>query len=442
MHVSVETTSTSNDTLECRMTVGVPKERIEPQVRDRLKSLARTAKFNGFRPGKVPMRLVEQKYGNKVREEILGEVLRGSFDEAIQQEKLQPIGQPSFNINSDPKNLEQGLFYTATFEILAGIAEINIEALMVEKPVAEISEADVDVMLERLRAQRQVWHQVDTPAKKGDKVIVDFLDASGDDTIEDTKNFPLILGKNNTFLPGVEENLWGVCVGEEHEVPLTFPENHANTNLAGKTVHLKVRINSVETPQLPEIDAEFAKALGVEDGSLETLRQDARNNMERELEYAVQHQVKQQILSGLLNANPIQVSRTIVEEEAQRLLQNFVQDLESQGRDMKDLKLTSDLFRDQARKRVKLGLLILELVKRNDIRLDRERVQQFVEKLAATYEDSEAVIAWYNEDRSRLRDIESTVLEDQVVEWLLQRAKVTEVKTDFYTLMTQSRERF
>jgi trigger factor len=424
------------------MTVGVPKERIEPQVRDRLKSLARTAKFNGFRPGKVPMRLVEQKYGNKVREEILGEVLRGSFDEAIQQEKLQPIGQPSFNINSDPKNLEQGLFYTATFEILAGIAEINIEALVVEKPVAEISEADVDVMLERLRAQRQVWHQVDTPAKKGDKVIVDFLDASGDDTIEDTKNFPLILGKNNTFLPGVEENLWGVCVGEEHEVPLTFPENHANTNLAGKTVHLKVRINSVETPQLPEIDAEFAKALGVEDGSLETLRQDARNNMERELEYAVQHQVKQQILSGLLNANPIQVSRTIVEEEAQRLLQNFVQDLESQGRDMKDLKLTSDLFRDQARKRVKLGLLILELVKRNDIRLDRERVQQFVEKLAATYEDSEAVIAWYNEDRSRLRDIESTVLEDQVVEWLLQRAKVTEVKTDFYTLMTQSRERF
>ncbi|OQW95797.1 MAG: trigger factor [Beggiatoa sp. IS2] len=442
MHVSVETTSTSNDTLECRMTVGVPKERIEPQVRDRLKSLARTAKFNGFRPGKVPMKLVEQKYGSKVREEILGEVLRGSFDEAIQQEKLQPIGQPSFNISSDPKNLEQGLLYTATFEILSGISAINIEALEVNKPVVEILETDVDVMLERLRAQRQVWHQVNTPAKKGDRVIVDFLDASGDDTIENTKNFPLILGKNNTLLPGVEENLWGVCVGEEHEVPLTFPGNHVNVNLAGKTVRLKVRINSVETSQLPEIDAEFAKALGVEDGNLDTLRQDARNNMERELEYAVQHQVKQQILNALLNANPVQVSGTIVDEEAQRLLQKFVQDLESQGRSLKELKLTPDLFREQAKKRVKLGLLILELVKRNDIQLDQERVRQFIERLAATYEDSEAIISWYNADQSRIRGVESTVLEDQVVEWLLEKAKVTEVKTDFYTLMAQSRERF
>jgi len=441
MHVSVETTSTSNDTLECRMTVGVPKERIEPQVRDRLKSLARTAKFNGFRPGKVPMKLVEQKYGSKVREEILGEVLRGSFDEALQQEKLQPIGQPSFDINSDPKSLEQGLFYTVTFEIPSGISTINIEGLEVRKPVTEISEADVDVMLERLREQRQVWCQINTPAKKGDKVTVDFLDASGDDALENTKNFLLVLGKNNTLLPGLEENLWGVCAGEEHEVPLTFPENHTNMSLAGKTVRLKVRINSVETPQLPEIDTEFAKALGVEDGSLETLRQDARNNMERELEYATQYQLKQQVLHALLKANPIHVSQTIVDEEAERLLQKFAQDLESQGRDLKELNLKPALFREQAKKRVKLSLLILELVKRNDIQLDQERVRQFIEKLAATYEDSEAMIAWYNAEQSRLREVESTVLEDQVVEWLLERAKLTEVNTDFYTLMAQSRER-
>lgn len=441
MHVSVETTSTSNDTLECRMTVGVPKERIEPQVRDRLKSLARTAKFNGFRPGKVPMKLVEQKYGSKVREEILGEVLRGSFDEALQQEKLQPIGQPSFDIDSDPKSLEQGLFYTVTFEIPSGISTINIEGLEVRKPVTEISEADVDVMLERLREQRQVWCQINTPAKKGDKVTVDFLDASGDDALENTKNFLLVLGKNNTLLPGLEENLWGVCAGEEHEVPLTFPENHTNMSLAGKTVRLKVRINSVETPQLPEIDTEFAKALGVEDGSLETLRQDARNNMERELEYATQYQLKQQVLYALLKANPIHVSQTIVDEEAERLLQKFAQDLESQGRDLKELNLKPALFREQAKKRVKLSLLILELVKRNDIQLDQERVRQFIEKLAATYEDSEAMIAWYNAEQSRLREVESTVLEDQVVEWLLERAKLTEVNTDFYTLMAQSRER-
>jgi trigger factor len=423
------------------MTVGVPKERIEPQVRDRLKSLARTAKFNGFRPGKVPMKLVEQKYGSKVREEILGEVLRGSFDEALQQEKLQPIGQPSFDIDSDPKSLEQGLFYTVTFEIPSGISTINIEGLEVRKPVTEISEADVDVMLERLREQRQVWCQINTPAKKGDKVTVDFLDASGDDALENTKNFLLVLGKNNTLLPGLEENLWGVCAGEEHEVPLTFPENHTNMSLAGKTVRLKVRINSVETPQLPEIDTEFAKALGVEDGSLETLRQDARNNMERELEYATQYQLKQQVLYALLKANPIHVSQTIVDEEAERLLQKFAQDLESQGRDLKELNLKPALFREQAKKRVKLSLLILELVKRNDIQLDQERVRQFIEKLAATYEDSEAMIAWYNAEQSRLREVESTVLEDQVVEWLLERAKLTEVNTDFYTLMAQSRER-
>lgn len=442
MHVSVETTSTSNDTLECRMTVGVPKERIEPQVRDRLKSLARTAKFNGFRPGKVPMRLVEQKYGNKVREEILSEVLRGSFDEAIQREKLQPIGQPSFSIDSDPKNLEQGLSYTATFEIPSEISTIHIEGLEVRKPVAEISEADIEVMLERLRTQRQVWHQIDTPAKKGDRVIVDFLNASGDDILGNIKNFPLILGKNNILLPGVEENLWGVCAGEEHEVPLTFPENHTNANLAGKTVHLKVRINTVETSQLPELDAEFVKALGVEDGNLETLRLDTRNNMERELDYAIQNQIKQQTLNALLNANPVHVPQAIVDEEAQRLLQRFIQELENQGKSAKELNLTPDLFREQAKKRVKLGLLILELVKRNDIQLDQERVRQFVERVAATYEDSEAVISWYNADQARIREVESTVLEDQVVEWLLGKAQVIEAKTDFYTLMAQSRERF
>jgi len=441
MHVSVETTSTSNDTLECRMTVGVPKERIEPQVRDRLKSLARTAKFNGFRPGKVPMKLVEQKYGSKVREEILGEVLRGSFDEALQREKLQPIGQPSFNINSDPRNLEQGLFYTATFEIPSGISTINIEGLEVRKPVTDISEADVDLMLERLREQRQVWQPIDTPAKKGDKVAVDFLDTSGDDTLENTKDFQLILGKNNTLLPGLEENLWGVCAGEEHEVPLTFPENYANANLAGKTVHLKVRINSVETSHLPEIDAEFAKALGVEDGSLETLRQDARNNMERELEYAVQYQIKQQILNALLDANPVQVPQPIVDEEAENLLQRFTRELENQGRDPKELNLKPILFREQAKKRAKLTFLILELVKRHNIELDQERVRQFIEKIAATYEDSEAVITWYNAEPERLKEIESTVLEDQVVEWLLEKANITEIKTDFYTLMAQSRER-
>lgn len=441
MHVSVETTSTSNDTLECRMTVGVPKERIEPQVRDRLKSLARTAKFNGFRPGKVPMRLVEQKYGNKVREEVLGEVLRGSFDEAIQQEKLQPLGQPSFSINSDPGNLEQGLFYTATFEIPSEIPVINVEGLAVKKPVVAISEADVDAMLERLREQRQAWHQTDSPAKQGDRVTVDFVDTSGDDSLEDTQNFSLILGKNNTLFPGLEENLGGVCANEEREVPLTFPESYANPDLVGKTVHLKVKVNAVETPQLPEINAEFAKSLGIEDGSLETLRQDVRQNMERELEYAIQYQTKRQILNALLKANPIQVPQTIVQEESQRLLQEFTQNLSDQGRQIEELKLTPDLFEEHAKKQVKLSLLMLELAKRNDIQLDQKRIDQYIERLAAAYEDPEAAIAWYNADQTRLHSIEFTVLEDQVIEWLLAQATIEEVNTDFYTLMTQSQEK-
>lgn len=443
MHVSVETTSTSNNTLECRMTVGVPRERIEPQVQDRLRSLARTAKFNGFRPGKVPMRLVEQRYGSKVREEVLGEVLRGSFDEAIQRESLHPISQPSFNIDSDPKNLEQGLFYTVVFEIPSGITTIQVEGLEVEKPVAEITEADVDIMLYRLREQRQIWHPVSTPAKEGDRVTIDFVDMLNDNSLEKdkVKDLSLILGKTNVLLPGLEEKLREVCSGEEHEIPLTFPANYSNPNLAGKTVRFKIQIKAVESAQLPELDEEFVKALGVESGNLEILRQDVRNNMERELNYAIQSQTKQQILIALLRANPVHVPQTLVDEEAQRLLQKFKQDLQAQGRNVEELNLTPILFKEQARRRVKLNSLVVELAKTNSIQIDPNQVRQFVEKVASTYEDAEAVIEWYYADTERLQEVESTLLEDQVVDWLLGRAKITEKKTDFYTLMVQSREK-
>ncbi|BAP54445.1 trigger factor [Thioploca ingrica] len=432
MQVSVETTAA----LERRMTVGLSKERIEPEIQNRLRSLARKAKIKGFRPGKVPVRVVEQKYGHQVRQEVIGEVVQASFYEAIEQEKLRPVGEPTFAFNTDLKNLEEGLSYTATFEIYPEVLTLQADGLPVEKPLATVMETDIDTMLYRLRQQRQTWQEVDRAAQVDDRVIIDFVGTLNGAPFKgnEAQQVSLFLGQKNFVLPGLEDQLVGSNANEDREVDLTFPPDYTNLELAGQTVHFMIHVHSVAEPQLPPIDAEFAKAFGVEDGNVDTLRRDARTNMERELEYAIRGKIKQQLLEALLQANPVEVPQSLINEEAQRLLKTRQAAWQNQA-------LTLEMFKEEALKRVKLGVLVSELVKKQTIQVQPEQVRQLIERIAFAYENPEEVVNSYYKDKQRLKEVESMVLEDQVVDWLLTRAQLTEKPTDFYTLMEQNSAR-
>jgi trigger factor len=425
MQVSVETPSI----VERRMTVGIPSARVEPEIRDRFKKLARQTNFNGFRPGKVPLRVVEQRYGQKVRNEVLNEILHSSFADAVAQEKLQPIGTPTFDVQSDVKTLEQGLSYTVTFEVYPEIKTLHVDGLAVEKPVAEVSKTDIDTMLYRLRQQRRTWNEVDqAAATQGDSVIIDVTGTINNQAFKghEVKQAQIILGENNFLSQEFEEKLVGGVKGEDREFDLTFPENHNNPQLAGQTVHFEVHISKVAAPQLPEIDVEFAKSFGVEDGNIESLRMDARHNMERELEYAIKGQVKQHVLKALLKANPIEVPHSLVVDETQRLLKSRQQEWQRQD-------LHAEMFKDEALERIKLGILVSELVSIYEIKTSDDKVRQMIEKIAFAYEDPDTIVKEYYADKQRLKEVEYMVLEDQVVDWLLDRAQLTEKQSDFYT---------
>ncbi len=428
MQVSIETINP----VERRMTIGVPKDRFEPEIQTRLHKLTRTARVNGFRPGKIPLRVVEQKFGDQVRSEVLSELLQTSFQDALQQESLRPVSTPNFEIH-ETQDLDQGFTYSAVFKVPPEIKTLHTDGLPVEKSVATVMESDINVMLERLRQQRQTWQDVTTPAAITDRVIISFVGTIQGQPFQgnEVKHLPLVLGQNEYMLPGLEDGMVGACAGETRELDLTFSADHKNAQLAGQTVHFQVQLESVAKAQLPTLDSDFAKSLGVEDGSLETLRRDARENMQRELDYAVKVKVKQQLLEGLLNANEIYAPENLVDEEAERLLKSRQKNLPKQLAS----SLNADSFKEEAEKRVKLGLLVGELVKRNTLQVNPDKVRQMVERIASTYENPDSIVNWYYADQQRLHEVHSMVLEDEVVEWLLVRAKVTEKPSDFYTIM-------
>jgi trigger factor len=433
MQVTIETTSP----VDRRLNIGVPKERIEPEIQQRLHKLVRTARVNGFRPGKVPLRVVEQKFGEQVRDEVLSEVLQSSFQEALVQENLHPVSQPNFEVN-EVLNPEDGFTYTAAFKVNPEIKSLQVESLPVDKLVATVTESDIEVMLERLRKQRQSWLEKTSEAELGDRVTIDFVGTVDGRPFEgnEIKQLPLVLGQNEFMLPDMENKLVGVRAGDDRELSLTFPHDHKNPQLAGQTVHFRVHVSSVALSQLPELDSELAKSLGVEDGSLVSLRREARENMERELEFAIKVRIKYQLLDGLLKVNPIYAPENLVAEEAQRLLSSRQKSLPKQYAS----QLSVDMFQEEAEKRVKLGLLVGELVRRNNIQVDPARVRQMVVRIASTYEEPENMVNWYYADQQRLSEINSMVLEDQVVDWLLERAQITEQPSDFYSVMAPPAE--
>ncbi|MEK7990119.1 MAG: trigger factor [Thiotrichaceae bacterium] len=432
MQVSIEETSA----LARRMTVGIPKERIQEEVKTRLKKLARTTKLNGFRPGKVPLRVVEQRFGDQIKQEVVGEVVQQSFYEAVEQESLQLAGDPQIDLDSDIQNLDEGLSYIAEFEVIPSFSEIVIDGLAVEKQVAEVQDSDVDNMVEKLREQRRIWEAVEDGAAEGCRVTIDAAVSVDGNEIEEAglNGFQFILGSSGIIIEGFEAAITGAKADEAVEIDLKYPDEYdAIPELQGKDAHFSIHVNTVEQGQLPEIDEDFAKALGVETGEIDSLRQDVRENMSRELSYTLKTKAKQQTLDALLEANPSDVPENLIKGEAQRMAENFQREM--QGHGSAAGQVDSSHFNEQAEKRVKLGLLMGELVRQNDMQPNANKVREMLERIASAYEEPETVIDWYYSDAKRLADVESMVLEEQVVDWLLEKADISEMESTFEAIM-------
>jgi len=433
MQVSVE-----RNELKCRMTIGFPKQHLEQEIEKRIKEIARTRKFDGFRPGKVPARVIQQRYGQQVREDALDEIARKNFQAAVTQEKLHPAGYPSIEFKDEPDSAEMALI--ADFEVYPEISEIKLDSIQVEKLSSEVTETDVDNMINKLRDQRKTWQTVDRAAQDKDRLSIDFEGVLEGESEPfnggSSKDYPLVLG-SNSFIPGFESALVGINVGETRDVKVTFPDDY-DAAMAGKNATFKVTVKTISEPVLPEITEQFIQAFGVKDGTLENLRKEVRNNMQRELSYTLKSKLKQQVMDSLLAANEIPIPDSLVEEEAQRLRDSFEKNMRGQGY-QGQMNLPIDHFKENAFKRVKLGILLSEIVSKNGLRPDSQKVREAIEAIAATYEEQEEVIKWFYSNQENLRDVENTVIEEQVVEWILERVQVTEKTVNFSDIMDKQK---
>ena len=429
MQVSV----TSSEGLERSMTVEVPADKIEQEVQQRLKGMVGKVRIDGFRPGKVPFSVIKQRYGQQVRQEVESDLVRSSFYEALQQEKLRPAGTPKIETNASKAD---ALAFTATFEVYPDVKVEVPSDMVVEKAVVEVSEADIDNMLEKLRTQRAGWEEVDRAAEEGDQVVIDFLGKVDDVAFEggEAKDYPLQLGAKR-FIEGFEDQLIGAKTGESRDVNVTFPEDYQKEELAGKPAVFEVTVKTVNGPKLPELDdPEFLKALGAEEGGVETLRNEVRQSMERELKQKIDAQVKEQVLDKLLDANPIELPSALVEDEINQMANQARQSMGMQGEQAVTDEIREALG-ERARRRVGLGLMVGELIREKGFQADADKVRTRIEELAQSYEDPQAVLNWYYQDKSRLSGVEALVLEDQVVEWLLSEVKTDEVSKAFDDIM-------
>ncbi len=433
MQVSVETLSD----LERRVTVQVPADRLAKEVRDRLQSLSRRVKVDGFRPGKVPFKLIQRMYADQVRHEVVTELMKDTLHEALALEKLNPLGGPKI----EPKNFEEGqdFEYCATFEIMPEFDPTGFENIRVERPVAEVTEQDVDNMILNLRLQRAVWNEVERPAREGDRVRIDFEGMIDRQNFSGGKgdNVSVVLGKGSV-LKDFEARLTGLNAGAEIEFDITFPADYQVKDISGKTAHFRVKLHVVEEASLPEVDEAFAESFDVKKGGIAGLRRSLRENMERELRDGIKATVKRQVMQGLLDANQIPVPRLLIEHEIERLAGqlNFPANAKSE----QSQQLKTQLFEPEARRRVALGLLIARVAADQEIKPDERRVRNYLETMASTYQEPAEVLRWYEQTPGALDNVRALMLEDQIVDWLLERAQVTEKATTFAEIMAPDKQ--
>jgi trigger factor len=432
MQFTVNTTSG----LERRIEVEIPQARVAGEVDRRLRDLSRTARIHGFRPGKVPLPVIKQQFGSQVHGDAVTELIRQGYSDAVKQEKLRPAGNPSI----EPIQVAPGadLKFAAVVEVMPEVEVKPVGSLKVERPTVDITEADVDAMLDSMRKQRVTYSPVERPATKGDRVVVDFAGRSGGVAFDGGTgtDMPVVLGANQV-IADFDNALVGMSTGEKKTAPVKFPENYGAPDLAGKDAEFDLTVKSVEAPVLPPVDEEFAKSFGIGDGGLATLRAEVRKSMEREAADAIRNQLRNQVFEALQQQNEVELPNTLVEEQVQQLQVDLLQRM---GRSDMSQMPPRDPFVEPARRRVKLGLLIGELIRRENITVDRGRVAARLDEVASGYPNPEEVRRSWLQNPEAMRQIETSVMEDLAVEWVLANASVKDKPVPFAELTGFNRQ--
>ncbi len=428
MQVTVETL----EGLQRRLNITVPAANIEDAVAAELRNIAKNRRFDGFRKGKVPMKMVAKMYGKAVRQDVLGEVMQRHFIEAIVKEKINPAGAPTFA----PVEIGEGkdLVFTATFEVYPEVELKGLENIAVEKPAAEVTDADVAEMLETLRKQQATWKEVDEAAENGKRVSIDFVGSIDGVEFEGGKaeNFPLEMGAGR-MIPGFEDGIVGKTKGMEFVIDVTFPEDYHAENLKGKAAKFAIKVNKVEARELPELNNEFVARFGVAEGGVDALKAEVRKNMERELKQAIKARIKEQAIEGLVKENEIQVPSALIDQEInvlrQQAAQRFGGNVEAAA------QLPRELFEEQAKRRVVVGLLLGEVIRTHELKADEEKVKALITEMATAYEDPSEVVSYYEQNQQLMNNMRNVALEEQAVDAIIAKAKVTEKAISFSELM-------
>jgi trigger factor len=398
---------------------------IESQVRNRLQEAARTVNIKGFRKGKVPVKVIQDRYGKGVRQEVLGEVMSQSYYQALGEQKVKPAGQPRI----EPKSVEEGrnLQFVATFEVYPEVALGDFSAIDVERKTAEITDADIDTMIETLRKQRQTWRETARAAQDGDQVTIDFIGTMDGKEFQggSANGTKLVLGSKR-MIEGFEAGLIGSKKGEEKKLALNFPENYHNKDVAGKPVEFAVTVTEVAEPVLPELDDAFFASFDVKSGGVSAFRNEVKNNMARELKNATRNSVKNQVVEGLLKLHQVELPKALVASEVGALRQQTMQQYGGGNKRIDESVLPAEIFRPQAERRVALGLIMNEVIQKNQLKVDPNTVRRLVEELAESYEQPQEVINWYYSNKEQLAQVEAMALEEAVIDLILGNAKVTE----------------
>jgi trigger factor len=438
MQVFIETTSG----LERRLTVGVPAERVESEINSRLQKAAKNARLDGFRPGKVPMRVMRQRFGAGVRQEVVGEVMSQSFYEAVTQENLRPAGQPSI----EPKSMDAGkdLEFVATFEIFPEIELGDMSGFTIDKPIAEVTDEDVDNMIEVFRKQQGSWEVVTRSAASGDQVNIDYAGTRDGEPFDggSAEGSDLELG-SNSMVPGFEAGIEGMSAGEQKVLSLSFPDDYHSEELRGAAVEFNITLNEVKEHRMADLDEELFKKYGVEEGGEEKFRLDIAENMTRELSNAVKNQVKQQVMDAMVEAHEGQdVPKALIANEIGNMRKQMFQQFGGAASPDLDLEslLPAEMFEEKAERRVKLGLVLGEFIQREGLEADPERVRATIDEMASTYQEPEEVVNWYYSNQEQLASVESMVLEDQVVDKLLENAIINEQECTYQEALSQAQE--
>lgn len=420
--------------LERRVTMAVPMAEIEQKVEARLKNIARTAKMPGFRPGKVPLNIIAQQYGPQVRGEVIRDAVQQAFSDTVRDQNLRVAGSPNIEpkMGSDSGNLE----FLATFEIYPEFTPANLADVALERPVLDVGDAELEKTIDILRKQRVHYHEADRAAQDEDQVTIDFLGTIDGVEFDGGKaeGFPFVLGQGR-MLQDFETGVRGMKAGEEKSFPVNFPADYGGKDVAGKTASFKVKVVKVEHPHMPELDADFARSLGVPDGDLEKMRAEVKKNVEREVKKRLGARLKQQVMDRLTEANKLEVPKSLVQMEQQHLAERAKQRLRQQGIPVEGMPFDPAMFVEDAKRRVVLGLILAELVKRNELGAKPEQVRALIEEQAQSYEDPSEVIRWFYSQPERLAEIEGLVVEDNVIDWALKNAKVKDVPVAFDELM-------